>query len=275
MCSSDLNRNHDVVPDEEVRMRRFVGKTILAVFILGPAPYAFTVAELDPAPKNIKSMTVDELVKAGDERRGLRDYPEAVRYFREALRWDKKNASIYNKLGLAQMSDGDTDAARHSFERAVKFKPDFANAVNNLGVIHFNQKRLSAAAKYFKKAVELEETRASFHVNLGVTLFNQRKVEQAMKEYVRALELDPEVLIRNSRTGVTVQLASPDERAMFYFELAKILARRGDFEDCLRFLKFAKDNGYRRLSDVYRNELFNRLWDDVRLQEIVTPPVAK
>ena len=256
-------------------MRRFAGKTILAVFILGSASYAFAVDDLDPAPRNIKSMTVDELVKAGDERRGLRDYPEAVRYFREALRRDKKNASIYNKLGLAQMSDGDTDAARYSFERAVKFKPDFANAVNNLGIVHFNQKRMSAAVKYFKKAVELEETRAAFHVNLGVTLFNQRKIEQAMTEYARALELDPEVLIRNSRTGVTIQIASPDERAMFYFELAKIQARRGDVEDCLRCLKIAGDNGYHRLSDVYRDELFNRLWDDVRLHEIVAPPAVK
>jgi len=46
---------------------------------------------------------------------------------------------------------------------------------------------------------------------------------------------------------------------MFYFQLAKIQAQRGDVEDCLQCLKIAKDTGYRRLSDVYRNELFNRL----------------
>jgi Tfp pilus assembly protein PilF len=246
---------------------------MLAALALGLSPYVFSNQE--PAPRNIKSMTIAELERAGDERRALKDFPEAMRYFQEALRRDKKNAAIHNKLGLAQMFNGDTDAAKNSFERAVKLKPDLTNALNNLGVVNFNQKRLGNAVKYFMKAIEFEETRASFHVNLGVALFNQRKFELAMKEFARAFELDPDVLERNARAGVTVQISNPEERARFYFELAKVQAKRGDFEDCLLRLKTAKDYGYRRLADVYRDELFSPLWNDARLHEIVVPPAEK
>jgi len=256
-------------------MRRFLGGTMMAALVLGLIPYTFAVADQAPSPRNIKSMTLAELVRAGDERRGLRDYPEAIRYFQEALKRDKKNESVYNKLGIAYMFDGDADAAKHVLRKAVSLKPDYTNALNNLGVIEFNQKRLKSAEKYFRKVVELDETTASFHVNLGVVLFNQRKYEAAMKEYARAFELDPEVLERSARAGVTVQITSPEQRARFYFELAKVQAGRGDFEDCLRRLRSAKEYGYRRLADVYRDELFAQLWNDERLHEIVAPPAAR
>jgi Tfp pilus assembly protein PilF len=259
-------------------MRIFLGKALLFALVIGLAPYVFAdlVPDVVPeqAPKNIKFMTVAELDRAGDERRKLRDYPEAVRYFQEALRRDKKNASIYNKLGLTHLFDGNMDEAKHAFGKAISLKPDYTDAINNLGVAYFNQRRLGSAVKYFRKAIELNETRAAFRVNLGVVLFNQKKIELAMKEYTRALELDPDVLERSARAGITVQIANPDARARFYFELAKVQAARGDIEDCLRRLKAAKDHGYRRLADVYRDELFRSLWDYERLHEIVAPPAS-
>jgi len=255
-------------------MRKFIGKVILTALALGSAPYVFAVQE-PPAPRNIKSLTLAELERAGDERRSLKDYPEAVRYYQEAIRRDKKNAAFYNKLGLSYMFDDNVDAAKVAFERAVKLNPRYVNAINNLGVINFNQKRLSNAVKYFRKAIELEETRASFHVNLGVVLFNQRKFELAMKEFARAFELDPDVLERYTRAGVTVQIANTEERARFYFELAKVQAQSGDMEGCLRRLTAAKEYGYRRLANVYRDELFSPLWNDPRLHEIVAPPVER
>ena len=254
-------------------MRRLLVMIVALEFSL--VPFALTAADLEPVPRNIKSLTLDELVKAGDERRGIRDYAEAIRYFEEALRRDKKDETIYNKMGIAYMFDGDADAAKHAFNKAVKLKPNYTNALNNLGVINFNQKRFKNAEKYFRKVVDLEETRASFHVNLGVVLFNQRKYEAAMSSYARAFELDSDVLERSARSGATVQITSPEQRARFYFELAKVQAKRGDLEDCLRRLASAKENGYRRLADVYRDELFIKLWNDERLHEIVAPPAAR
>ena len=260
-------------PPEEVCMQRLLG--MMVALVLGLIPSVSAAADMDLSSRNIKTMSIDELIKAGDERRGIRDFPEAIRYFQEVLRRDKKNEQAYNKIGIAYMLSGAVDSAKHAFNRAVKLKPDYTNALNNLGVINFNQKRYKNAEKQFRKVIELEETRASFHVNLGVVLFNQRKYEAAMNSYARAFELDSEVLERSARSGATVQITSPEQRARFYFELAKVQARRGDFEDCLRRLATAKQNGYRRLADVYHDELFTQLWNDARLHEIVAPPAAK
>ena len=263
------------LPPEEVRMRRVLSKVMPIVLLLGLTAYVFAETDPVPAQRELRAMTVAELEKAGDARRAINDFPAAALYFEAALRQDRRNAVIYNKLGLAQISYGDMNAARNSFTRAVRLDPNNVNAINNLGVIHFRQQRLTDAAKYFRMAIALEETRAAFHVNLGVTLFSQRRIEQAMKSYEQALALDPEVFIRNSRTGVAAQITNPEDRALLNFELAKMFARQGNAEVCLRYLQYANENGYRRMADVYRDPLFSILWDDERLHEMVEPPAAR
>jgi hypothetical protein len=94
-------------------------------------------------------------------------------------------------------------------------------------------------------------------------------------EYARALELDPEALSTPSKTGVAAQIASPEERAKYSYILAKIHAKRGDAEQCFRCLRVAKDEGYRDLGNVYKDEEFSSLWKDPRLAEIVPPPAPK
>ena len=224
---------------------------------------------------DLKSMSVAELEKAGALCQIHKDYEGATRYFREAVQRDRESAALRNKLGLAEMQNRQSDAARSEFETAAKLDPKYADAFNNVGAVYFTQDKMGPAAKYFKKAVALDETRATFHANLGAAWFNQKKYERAMNEYARALELNPQVLEEHSRNGVTAQVKDTEERGKFYFMLAKIQAKHGDLDGCLVSLKKAKDNGYRDLSRVYNEEEFSRLWTDARLAQVVPPPVAK
>jgi hypothetical protein len=57
--------------------------------------------------------------------------------------------------------------------------------------------------------------------------------------------------------------------------LAKIYARRGDVDGCLLCLKKAKEEGYRDLANVYKDEDFSTLRSNPKLHEVVPPPVAK
>ena len=57
--------------------------------------------------------------------------------------------------------------------------------------------------------------------------------------------------------------------------LAKAYAKRGDVEGCLQCLRKAKEDGYRNLANVYKDEEFSRMRDNPKLQEVVPPPVAK
>jgi tetratricopeptide (TPR) repeat protein len=231
-----------------------------------------------PAPQeevNLKSATAAELEKAADEARAQKNYALAIDYLQAAVRKDRKNSALYNKLGMAELKNNQLDAARPDFEKAAKYNSKNAEAVNNIGAVDYMQKNYGSAVKYFKKAVALEETRATFHVNLGAAWFSQKKTDRAMTEYVRALELDPEALQTSVRTGVAAQIASPEERAQYSYMLAKIYANRGDVDDCLQCLRKAKEDGYRNLANVYKDEEFAKLRDNPKLQDVVPPPAAK
>lgn len=228
-----------------------------------------------PPTVNMKSMTVAELERAGDTCRAQKDYNCAIQYFQEAVSRDKKNATLRNKLGLAELRAGNTEQARIDFDKATKLDPKSAEAVNNLGAVYFMENKLGAAAKNFKKAVALEETRATYHVNLGAAWFGQKKFDRAIHEYARALELDPQVLETHARVGVAAQIAHPEDTAKYYYMLAKLYAKRGDVDGCLRCLSKAKENGYRDLANVYKEEEFSKVWADGRLAQLVPPPAMK
>ena len=242
---------------------------------------AMTATKYSPAASwpdqnvNLDKMTVAELEKAGDQARSVKDYSLAIDYFQAALRKDHKNSIIYNKLGLAELRKDDLSSARVHFDRAVKLNSKYAEAVNNIGAIDYMRKNYGSAAKYFKKAVALNETDATFHVNLGAAWFSQKKMDRAIAEYMRAMELDPDAFRHDNRTGISAQISSPEERAQYSYLLAKAYAKRGDIEGCLQCLKRAKEDGYRNLANVYKDEEFSRLRDNPKLQEVVPPPTAK
>ena len=217
---------------------------------------------------------VAELEKAGDACRAQKDYAQAIQYFREALRKDSKNAVLYNKRSMAELKSDDRQSAIADFEKATKVNKKFADAFNNIGAVYFVEKNFGQAAKYFKK-VALEETRATFHVNLGTAWFSQKKLDRAINEYARALELDPDALVQNARAGINAQVLNPEERAAYEYMLAKIQAKRGDLQECLVCLKKAKDDGYRNIANVYKDEEFSQLRKDPRLAEIAPPPATK
>ncbi len=232
-----------------------------------------------PAPQqshpDMDAMTVSELEKGGDEARAQKNYELAVDYFKTALRKDRKNAVIYNKLGLTELKSNDLASARFYFERATKINPKYSEAVNNIGAVEYMRRNYGAAAKYFKKAVALEEARATFHVNLGAAWFSQKKMERAIAEYTRAMELDPDAFRTENKAGIAAQISSPEERAQYAYSLARAYAKRGDVEGCLQCLRKAKEDGYRNMANVYKDEEFSQIRGNPKLHEVVPPPVAK
>jgi len=254
-------------------MKTMVLRILVMAMLIALGHYnAAAQVEQQPDPPGIRSMSVAELERAGDQARTEKDYDQAIKYFQEAVRHDKNNARLYNKLGLAELKNSDPIAARQHFNKAVKIDGRYADALNNLGAVAYVQKNYSSAAKYFKKALALTETSATYHVNLGAAWFAQNKLDRATAEYTRAIELDPDVFLQVSRSGLSAQIASPEERARYSYMLAKIYAQRGDAEHCLQCLKRAKEEGYRDLARVYKEEEFSQMRQDARLADVVPPP---
>lgn len=251
-------------------------KALLIATVLMLAMAWPRIASADPTEAEQKAslsvMTVAELETKADSLRAQRDFMEAIRYYKEALKRDPKNAQLFNKMGIAELRLDHYQAAQTAFQKAIKLNDKSSHAYNNVGVVYFTQKNYGKAIKYYKKALAIEETNATYHSNLGTAWFSQNKVDRAMAEYSRAIELDPEVFMKSNQGGSAARIVNSEDKAKFEFMLAKLFAQRGDWDNCFHWLQKAKEDNYGSMKDVYREAEFAKVRQDPRLAQIVPPP---
>lgn len=207
----------------------------------------------------------------GDIARARQNYGGAEDWYVAALTQQRKNPELYNKLGIVQMKQGEMDAARRSFSEAIKQDRHSAHALNNLGAVYCLQKKYKPALKYLKRALALREDSPSTHLNLAEVWIGLHRIDRAMNEYARALELDPDILDGSENEGLFAQVATPEQRAVIDFLIARAYARRGNMEGALDYLQRAKELHYPKLASVYTESDFTPLWKDPRLAAIVKP----
>lgn len=219
-----------------------------------------------PRTERVQYAKAEEI--KGDSARLRNNNPEAVYYYRSALRISGQNSTLLNKLAVAELQTGDRGAARKHLNQAVKYDPRNVPAWNNLGVVACVDHKYNAAIRYLKNALALQETNASAHLNMAEAWFGLGEVDRAMTEYSRALELDADIL-SSSPGAVVAHVSTPEQRARVAYTIAKAYARRGNLEGALEYLQRAKDGNYPELKKVYSDETFAALWADPRLQKIV------
>ena len=242
---------------------------------------AFTfaqIAELDqiqiaPPMRQVQPPSADasavDLERTGDELRARKAYLDAIDYYAIAEKKSPNSASLCNKIGISElMLQRYRDAGRH-FEQAIKYDRRFADAYNNKGVVQYERRRYRAAIKDYKKAMEIDPDAASFYSNLGAAYFASKKFEEASRAYAEALRLDPTIFEHSSRTGITAQMASPEDRAHYDYVLAKLYAKFGDPDHSLQYLRKAIEDGYKKVKDVYTDPEFANLRKDARFDELM------
>jgi tetratricopeptide (TPR) repeat protein len=211
----------------------------------------------------------EELLKRGDELRAAKAYLDALDYYHAALAKKPNNASVYNRIGIAELQIQRWKEARRDFERAIKADRTFADAYNNLGVVEYEQKKYRSAIKQYELAIKIRDDAASYYSNLGAAYFSKKDYEHAATAYAKALQLDPEVFERNSRTGVSAQLPSPEDRARYEYVMAKLYAKAGVNDRSLEHLRRAMEEGYKTIDDVYKDAEFSELRKDPRFTQLM------
>jgi len=90
-----------------------------------------------------------------------------------------------------------------------------------------------------------------------------------------ALNLDPDIFERTSRAGVQAMLPSPQDKARYDYVLAKLYAKSGVTDRSLHYLRKAMEDGYKDISNVYKDTEFAELRKDPRFVELMAAkPVA-
>jgi tetratricopeptide (TPR) repeat protein len=227
-----------------------------------------------PAPE----ASAKQLERSGDELRVEKNFLDAVDYYEAAMKKSPNNATLFNKVGICQLILQRYKDARKSFERAIKADRKYADAYNNLGVVYYQARNYKKAIKEYNKAILLRADAASYYSNRGAAYFGRKKFDKATLDYSKALELDPEIFDRVSRSGVMAQLPSPEDRAHYDYVLAKLYAKQGEAERSLHYLKKAKEEGYKDIKDVYKDNEFTELRKDPRFAELMaakTPAIPE
>ena len=252
-------------------MRTLILMMATASLLAGAATNSWASSAADQSKTAAARQVAKNYEFKGDVARARDENGSAAAWYAAATRYDKNNAALFNKLGIAQLKSGDMNAARKAFGDAVKRDPTYVDALNNLGAVNCLQRRYKPAVKYLKQALALDETRASAHLNLAEAWMGQKQLERAMTEYARALELDADILSSADQEGVFAQISTPEQRALISFLIAKAYAKRGNLEGALDYLQRAKDAHYRQMASVYTDPVFAALWKDPRLTAIVKP----
>jgi cytochrome c-type biogenesis protein CcmH/NrfG len=69
-----------------------------------------------------------------------RQYPEAIRYYRLAVKSHPTNADLLTDLGTSLWYTGDADGAITEFQTALKYRPDHPGTLFNLGIVRWQGK---------------------------------------------------------------------------------------------------------------------------------------
>ena len=152
--------------------------------------------------------------------------PEAIDYFKAAIRTKPDSADAYNNLGNAYTKiDGHAADSVAAFEQALHHYPDMAEAHANLGWALVNEPgRFDEGVGHLQRALKLRPDFYRAHNSLGLALGKlPNRLAEAVKEFEAALEFDPNYAAARMNLGNTLLAAGRTDEAILQIELARQL----------------------------------------------------
>jgi tetratricopeptide (TPR) repeat protein len=198
-----------------------------------------------------------------------KQYDEAVKAYQAVLIDDPHNAKALNSLGMAFEQIGNGEQAEHYYKLAARADKTDSNALNNLGTVEYSEQRYGKAIKYYRQAIAKGNAMATVYTNLGYAYCSIKEYLKAMGVFSQALALDPEVFEHKGSSGSVLQQRSAVDPGSVHFILAKSYAKIGDAERAARYLKMARDEGYKEFRSSEKDPDFAKVIKDPRVQEVL------
>ena len=198
-----------------------------------------------------------------------KEFSDAAIAYQHLLETDPHNADFLNRTGMAYQELGQDRLAEHFYKKAVHADKRFSQAINNLGTVEYSRKRYGKAIKYYKKALTVAPETAAAYSNLGYAYCAIKKYPEAIQAFGKAVALDPMVFEHRGSSGSVLQQRTAADSGDLYFTIAKSYAKLGDAERVARYLKLARDDGYKKMLEVEKDPAFAKVIKDARVQEVL------
>ncbi len=224
---------------------------------------------IEPHLPNRVTAPPDVLQTEGDVLRARRFPEDALEFYRAAIDRGGDQPTLLLRMGVTELDMNQADLARAYFRRVTQMRPKDAQAWNNLGATEYLGRNYMAAVSDYRRAVKLNKKTATFHSNLGTVYFEQKDFSGARKQFDEALRLDPGLFQRESGGGIMAHILSPDDRAHFCFEMAKVALRRTGELDMLYWLAKASETGFDLKQGLADDATLSKYRTDERILTII------
>lgn len=161
------------------------GQAALQLGVAGLSAWFVTLPRHDP------SLWALDAYNAGRFALETNNLPLAEHHLQRAHTLVPENAETNFALGNLRLAQGDSPAARTSYEAVLKIDAKHKGALNNLGVLALNENEPIEAVSYFQRALALEPRNAKTHYLIARALDLVGNRPDARTEAARAVELDP------------------------------------------------------------------------------------
>ena len=172
---------------------------------------------------------------AADYALGVEDYPEAIRLHAEVVRERPEDALAHYHLGFAEGMIGDETAEIREYQRAEELGLRNWDLFLNMGLAQLENGNLDAATDSLRRAVLLGPNHSESHFNLALVYERRGLLADAEREMLASLRLNPgQPDARNSLGVIYAEEGKNDGASLVWRELAREMP---DYEPARRNLE--------------------------------------
>jgi tetratricopeptide (TPR) repeat protein len=182
---------------------------LIAVFVFLPRPDTDDDEDEDTefSPKVAKRL--DELMNVATAAIKERRTYRAEKALLTILRFDEKNASAYNRLGILYAKEKKYPEAIECFEIANGIEANPAS-IHNMGLIYLEMGKYERAAISFEQSIEMEGDVSAHYMALAKAEIKLEDYEKAIEALESAYDLAPTLTILKNIQQIYKVLEQPD-----------------------------------------------------------------
>lgn len=166
---------------------------IVLVFLMALVIYITLKTPLDDTARNLLpdniSLKIDRMWKMAQEAIIDKKYLRAEKILLTILRFDEKNATAYNRLGIIYAGQKNYDEAIECFEIAQSLESS-PSSLHNVGLIYLETGDFTKAALAFEQAIKMEDNLPTRYIAYSRALQGLEKDKAAIAAMEKAVELD-------------------------------------------------------------------------------------
>jgi Flp pilus assembly protein TadD len=172
---------------------------------------------------------------AADYALGVEDYPKAIRLHAEVVRERPEDALAHYHLGFAEGMIGDETAEIREYQRAEELGLRNWDLFLNMGLAQLENGDLDAATDSLRRAVLADENHSESHFNLALVYERRGLLTDAEREMLASLRLNPgQPDVRNSLGVIYAEEGKSGGALVVWRELAREMP---DYEPARRNLE--------------------------------------